>query len=257
MILTSYSLQAKLYVQNSDQSLSTLSGNELDSTSVDGPLNFEPSNLNGRFDEESLKSVDSREYSVDPVAKQREAEKELQLAEQDSSDKKVNFSISAVHGATEDDGYYVIDATPQGSVFPVGLDSPGSLQLDVDALASKLASIEVRRRDEDGEGDESSKSFNTLSDGAAVGTSEYVEVMLPGGGCHEVPLRVEKCGTALVWEFSTEPKGIAFGLTYKEKGQVIKEDEVSVGMLGAAKYAGCVQVHGHYYWDDYYVVYYR
>ena len=177
--------------------------------------------------------MDSREYSVEPEAKQREAEKELQIKNKDSNEKNINFQISAIDGDTLDEGYYLIDTTPQGSVFPVGLDSPGSLQLDVNALASKLASIEVRRQED--EENESSRTFNSMGSGVPImgkggglaATSEYTEVMLPGGGCHEVPLRVEKCGTALVWEFSTEPKGIAFGINYKERGQTMKEEEVS------------------------------
>ncbi len=45
---------------------------------------------------------------------------------------------------------------------------------------------------------------------------------------HNVPMTVVRIGTAIVWEFSTEPKGIAFGIWYKEKKYSQKEVEVSI-----------------------------
>ena len=50
--------------------------------------------------------------------------------------------------------------------------------------------------------------------------------MMQGGGVHSVPITIEKCGTAIAWEFNTEPKGIAFGIVYKPTSDSSKEDEV-------------------------------
>ena len=50
--------------------------------------------------------------------------------------------------------------------------------------------------------------------------------MMQGGGVHSVPITIEKCGTAIAWEFNTEPKGIAFGIVYKPTSESSKEDEV-------------------------------
>ena len=49
---------------------------------------------------------------------------------------------------------------------------------------------------------------------------------MEGGGVHSVPVTIEKCGTAIAWEFIAEPKGIAFGITYKPTPESSKEDEV-------------------------------
>lgn len=49
---------------------------------------------------------------------------------------------------------------------------------------------------------------------------------MQGGGVHSVPITIEKCGTAIAWEFNTEPKGLAFGIVYKPTSDSSKEDEV-------------------------------
>ena len=163
------------------------------------------------YDAESIRSVSSTDYSVDPEVKQREAVKE-QLLLQDvgkcllvsidlpsltlccplpncdsclvevvtclitllscaalsmcmsclalflchvpftiyHTGDDMSVRISTVEGETTDDSYYIIETNPEAS-FPVGLDTHGS-HLDVDALASKLASIEVARKSEEDEG---------------------------------------------------------------------------------------------------------
>ena len=60
-------------------------------------------------------------------------------------------------------------------------------------------------------------------------SSEFKEVVIDGGGVQNVPMAVVRIGTAIVWEFSTKPKGIAFGIWYKEKKDSQKEVEVSDG----------------------------
>ena len=55
---------------------------------------------------------------------------------------------------------------------------------------------------------------------------EYTEVMMQGGTTHPVHVTIEKCGTAIAWEFSTEPKGIAFGIVYKSTSENSQEYEV-------------------------------
>ena len=110
------------------------------------------------YDAESIRSVSSTDYSVDPEVKQREAVKEQLLLQDVGEDMSVR--ISTIEGETVDDSYYVIETNPEAS-FPVGLDTHGTQHLDVDALASKLASIEVTRKSE---GDEASPRANSPQD---------------------------------------------------------------------------------------------
>ena len=110
------------------------------------------------YDAESLRSVNSTDYSVDPELKQREAVKEQLLLQDVGEDMSVR--ISTIEGTTTDDSYYIIETNPEAS-FPVGLDTHGTQHLDVDALASKLASIEVSRKSD---GDEGSPSGNSPDD---------------------------------------------------------------------------------------------
>ena len=183
------------------------------------------------------------EYSVDPETLRREAEMEraereklTRVDREQCSIEDTDYCISSVQGETIDESYYLIETQPQGdSSFPMGLDEPGAFGLDVNALASKLATLEERRA-----GDETEASIadrRRLSTGSGrVGRPEMTEEVLEGGGVHRVPVRVEKLGTAIVWEFSTEPKGIAFGLCYKERKESSKEEEVSVS---ASQYLTC------------------
>ena len=60
----------------------------------------------------------------------------------------MSIRISTIEGETTDDSYYIIETNPEAS-FPVGLDTHGTQHLDVNALASKLASIEVARKSEE------------------------------------------------------------------------------------------------------------
>ena len=71
-----------------------------------------------------------------------------------------------------------------------------------------------------------------------VDNLEYKEVMMQGGGVHSVPITIEKCGTAIAWEFSTEPKGLAFGIVYKPTSDSSKEDEVRL-VCTISKVVGC------------------
>ena len=179
------------------------------------------------FDNESLTSVNSSDYLVDPELKQREAEK-MKGEQIDTPDGNVHIS-SVEGGGSDDDGYYVIESDPQNCVFPVGLDSPGTPKLNFDALASKLASLEVTNTIE-------KSHARRISDGSSSSSgvarsSEFKEVVIDGGGVQNVPMTVVRIGTAIVWEFSTEPKGIAFGIWYKEKKDSQKEVEVSDGYV--------------------------
>ncbi len=179
------------------------------------------------FDNESITSVNSTDYLVDPELKQREAEK-MKGEQIDTPDGNVHIS-SVEGGGSDDDGYYVIESDPQNCVFPVGLDSPGTPKLNFDALASKLASLEVTNTIEKSHARRIS-DCSSSSSGVAK-SSEYKEVVIDGGGVQNVPIAVVRIGTAIVWEFSTEPKGIAFGIWYKEKKDSQKEVEVNVVIL--------------------------
>ena len=60
----------------------------------------------------------------------------------------MSIRISTIEGETTNDSYYIIETNPEAS-FPVGLDTHGAQHLDVDTLASKLASIEAARKSEE------------------------------------------------------------------------------------------------------------
>ena len=213
------SLQAKLLVQTSDRfSLDgTASGSKLSAaTSPSASTQFETAQTSvnpNPMDMLSVKSCNSTEYIVDPELKKMEAEK------------NDNFHIHSVDGETEDDSYYFVDATPGGSPFPVGLDSSdSSLQLDVNALASKLASLEAGQL----ENAQHSISPHVTSPNMSGHTNtRYSEVVLEGGEAHKVNVHVGKLGTVIGWEFTTKPKGIAFGIFYKVDEEQTKEEVVS------------------------------
>ncbi len=175
------------------------------------------------FDSDSIHSINSTDYLVDPELKQREAEKIHRQTGEEISTSDGSVRISSVEGEDDQDGYYVIESDPQNGAFPVGLDSPGIPKLDVESLASKLASLEMSATIEKSHARRVSDS--STSSGVARST-EYKEVMIEGGGVKNVSMSVAKIGTAIVWEFSTEPKGIAFGIWYKEKKDSEKEVEV-------------------------------
>ena len=103
------------------------------------------------------------------------------------------------------DSYVVIETQTSGSMFPLSLDSQQG-RLDVNALATKLASLEVADRDRE-MSTPVGRSLTPLS-------SDFKEVGLEGGACHRVTITVETIGTVVGWEFSTEPKGLAFGITF-------------------------------------------
>ena len=217
-ISISASLQAKLCVQNSDRlSLDgTASGNRLSvATSPGASTQYKtaPTSINPiALDMVSLKSCNSTEYIVDPELKKREAMND-------------DFHIQSVDGETEDDSYYVVDATPKGSRFPVGLDSSGSMQLDVNALASKLANLEA------GQSENSQHSMSPLVTSPNMTghtNTRYCEVVLGGGEAHKVNVNVGRLGTVVAWEFNTDPKGIAFGISYKVDEEQTREEVVSI-----------------------------
>lgn len=198
------------------------------------------------FQPTSFKSVSSAEYSVDPEVRLREAEREKQqqqavvriddLASDSSHPNADGYTIRSVKGATIDEDYYLIDtdtealgtATDVNTSFPMDLENPtGVGSLDFGALASKLRLLEstsliTERAEGGGVG-----GRRRVSSVGGVACGELTEVMLGGGEVHRVKVPVEKCGTAVIWEFSTEPRGIAFGISYKEDKDASREDEVS------------------------------
>ena len=198
------------------------------------------------FQSLSYKSISSADYSVDPALQLREAEKIKQADQQVIYlDDALKASICSVQGETFDEDYYLIDTesvslttTANGNAsFPVGLVDPitGPGALDVGALASRLSmlesstlAVEDRGRVDDG-GD--GQDQPSLSRQTSEGCGEMTEVELGGGEVHEVRMVVERCGTGVVWEFSTEPKGIAFGISYREKMDTTQEDEVRVQQI--------------------------
>lgn len=262
MSISFHSLQAKLLVQNQESELERESRSQshsrnspvlagLHSNSNNSltntlrvpyqatPTVTSPEDADGELviPESSYRSVNSMEYSVDPETMRRENERDNKPdPESDkSSIPDSNFSITSVPGETIDESYYLIEATPldgedEGEgTFPVGLDNPGSTSLDVNALASKLATLEGGVANHDvGVTLAGARRLSTAS-GSRVGCSDVTEVTLEGGGAHKVPVGIERHGTAIAWEFSTEPKGIAFGIWYRESKESSREDEVRGG----------------------------
>ena len=247
-----HSLHAKLLVQNQDSALTTPSNAspraspQRPSRSLTNTLQdhaHPSSSTEERMGQEedikpsSYRSVNSMEYSVDPVSKRREVGQGEESTTREGpngspfcSDADTNYHLSSVQGETIDECYYIVDTTqtrpPQETAFPVGLDDPGSVRLDVDALASKLASLEGSRVANTADSAAGGRRGSVGS--GMVGCVDMTEVMLEGGAVHKVGVAVEKHGTAIVWEFSTEPKGIAFGICYRETKTSTREDEVGI-----------------------------
>ena len=117
----------------------------------------------------------------------------------------VSYSLEDYDGLTKDDSYVVIETQNSGSMFPLGLDSNQG-RLDISALASKLASLEAADR----ERNLSTPSGRSLS----PPSSDFKEVAMEGGASHKVTITVDTIGTVVGWEFSSEPKGLAFGITF-------------------------------------------
>ena len=154
------------------------------------------------------------EYSVDPAVRKRESERS---SGPQSGVEAVQYHIAAVEGDSLGDSYYLIDTNPQ---FPVGVDVPGNKFLDVNALASKLASLEVRQQGNPATtGGDNSDPLQGATGGREIpreGLTGFTEVALEGGSAHTVKVKVEKKGTAIAWEFMSEPKGLAFGLSFED-----------------------------------------
>ncbi len=234
MYTLTYSLSARLHHQNIagslpsiDDTISTISGDNSYSNRELTELASKYLSPDKPLDSESIHSFNSTDYLVDPELKEREAKRMNQASEEiDISDGHVH--ITSVDGGDDPDGYYVIESDPQNGAFPVGLDSPGTPKLDVDALASKLASLEMSATTEKSHARRVSDSSTASS---VTKSPDYHEVMIDGGGVKNVSVTVSKSGTAIVWEFSTEPKGIAFGIWYQENKESQKEVEVRLTVI--------------------------
>lgn len=168
----------------------------------------------------------AEKYSVDPEDKKRES---ARSSSRQSSRAEVQYHIASVEGDTADESYYIIDTNPQ---FPMGVDVPGNQFLDVNALASKLASLEVTQGQVD-TGEPSSNSSPTPPGDVARDENQsknltgFTEISLGGGDAHTVTVKVGKKGTAIAWEFLSEPKGLAFGLFFQENVPDAKVEQVT------------------------------
>ena len=165
------------------------------------------------------------EYSVDPEVRRRES---ARSSSRQSGVEGVQYHIAAVEGDSLEDSYYLIDTNPQ---FPVGVDVPGNKFFDVNALASKLASLEVRQEESPASstGGHKSGPLPGAMGGGGEGLAGFTEVALEGGSAHTVKVKVEKKGTAIAWEFMSEPKGLAFGLSF-EDFEGAKSEQVSLSL---------------------------
>jgi len=163
-----YSLTAKLHQQNLAGSLPSI---EDTSSSINSSFRDIAKYLNTSshgLDSESLHSVNSTDYLVDPQLKQREADRAQQSSGEQIDIPDGSVTISSVPGDDDGDGYYVIESDVQNSVFPVGLDSPGAPILDVDALASKLASLEMTQSNSCQSTHERKPSDSSISSGTCI-----------------------------------------------------------------------------------------
>ena len=183
----------------------------------------------------------AEEYSVDPEAKKRESARSGSLpSSRGGGNDEVQYHIAAVEGDSFDDSYYLIDTNPQ---FPVGLDVPGNRLLDVNALASKLATLEVTQmQHHDGRGSDGCASPGAVGlevTGVNTGGNGFTEIALGGSKAHTVTVKVEQQGTAVAWEFSSEPKGLAFGLSFEDDIEGAQTEQVHVHCIR------CTHTHTH------------
>ena len=188
------------------------------------------------FQDASFRSVSSLEYSVDPELRQREAEKlrrqqERMVSNTDAGQTSCDsYTVRSVQGATIDEDYYLIE-TDQSLSPEAAKDTTGNLtnpldmlgSLDVGALSSKLQLLENFATDKDGHLRRSSLSGK----GEGMEYGEWNRVEIGEGAAHVMPVPIDKAGTSVAWEFRTEPKGIAFSISYKESSTSSREDDVS------------------------------
>ena len=192
--------------------------------------------VQAEFQDASFRSVSSMEYSVDPELRLREAERLRQQQQglpsnaDSTSSNCDNYTVRAVQGATIDEDYYLIE--PEDTLVCGGKDCGTNLvnpreilgSLDVGALASKLQLLEHTAATDKEGGMGQRRRGSSMGTGLDCGELKKVEIK--EGGAHLVKLSIEKAGTAMAWEFRTEPKGIAFGICYKENVGS-REEEVS------------------------------
>lgn len=182
-----------------------------------------------KFEDMSFKSVSSAEYSVDPELRLREAERmKRQPNPVITLGDGLEVNIRSVEGATIDEDYCLIDT----GVESYTTDTNPTVVLgglDLGAIASRLSllvSTSLASVERDEGANEGGKRHGLSMTSPEYG--EMTKVVLGGGEMHCVNVLVDKCGTAVCWEFSTEPKGIAFGISYKEEEEASQEVEVSV-----------------------------
>ncbi|XP_070536598.1 FYVE and coiled-coil domain-containing protein 1-like [Ptychodera flava] len=73
-------------------------------------------------------------------------------------------------------------------------------------------------------------------------SEESYEEWIKAGKSYAVPVKVDKPGVVLCWEFSTEPKDIAFSVTYKESEEtILKESQVLIPLFRCNSHRQSVQ----------------
>lgn len=231
---------------------SPLGGDSESARSFEGSGNFDTAAVNvlrpsssSKVDKGGRNWSPAEEYSVDPEDKKRES---VRSSSRQSSRPEVQYHIASVEGDTAEESYYVIDTNPQ---FPMGVDVPGNRLLDVNALASKLASLEVTQGQVDTGGPSSNSSPAHPGDVASArgeNPSEnfagFTEISLGGGDAHTVTVNVGKKGTAVAWEFLSEPKGLAFGLSLQEDVPDAKVEQVTQ-LLSISRRSHFMCCHGY------------
>lgn len=153
----------------------------------------------------------SVEYLVEPLHKN------------DSQALTYTMTATDTTAVDPDDEFCVIETMPKSEVFPIGLDSPGDPHLDVHALRVKLSRLEsdaslsekMVGSKRDG-GISSNGSSSTLTSPADSIVGEVNDLEVGGGVIHNVSVTVATPRTGVIWQFNSQPKGIAIGLKYQE-----------------------------------------
>ncbi|XP_019854093.1 PREDICTED: FYVE and coiled-coil domain-containing protein 1-like [Amphimedon queenslandica] len=198
---------------------------------------------NGKLFSSSQQSSmeNSVEYCVEPLLQDDRVEGG------DIGGKAITYTVSATDltaASDPDDEFCVIEtmSTKSDNVYPFG--TPDS-RLDVTALQAKLSKLETgqatpggSRRDPSSSStpqlsrfDDSERDGSGEASGKIPGTPgsvirEVNDMEVEGGKTHTVTVMVRTPRTVVLWQFNSQPKGIAVGLKYQESHETETQVEV-------------------------------
>ena len=198
---------------------------------------------NGKLFSSSQQSSmeNSIEYCVEPLPKDDRVEGGA------IDGKAITYTVSSTDltaASDPDDEFCVIEtmSTKSDNVYPFG--TPDS-RLDVTALQAKLSKLETgqatpggSRRDPSSSStprlnrfDDSERDGSGEASGRVPGTPgsvirEVSDMEVEGGKTHTVTIMVGTPRTVVLWQFNSQPKGIAIGLKYQESNETETQVEV-------------------------------